>query len=218
MKRHQLSTLLLAGCLPLAACGGTPADDVAREAERAEKAVSVLGIEMEEIEREVREGLATENIDFGGDHHLGTDEKSTSDAEITPEGDLLIDGKPIAVDARERELLLDYRGRITEVALAGTRIGMQGAELATTAMGEAFRGVFSDNTDDMEAKIEAEAAKIQEQVIVLCDNLAPLLETQQALAASIPELAPYATMTQEDVDQCYDDSEDNHVSMDFDTN
>ena len=216
MKRHHLSTLvLLAGSLPLAACGNTPGDEAARDAERA---VAVLGVELTEVEREVREELATGNIDFGGNHHTGDDRSNDSDAEITPEGDLLIDGKPIAVDARERELLLDYRERITEVALAGTRIGMQGAELATTAMGEAFRGVFSDNTDDMEAKIEAEAAKIQEQVIVLCDNLAPLLETQQALAASIPELAPYATMTQEDVDQCYDDSEDNHVSMDFDTN
>ena len=214
MKRHQLSTLLLAGCLPLAACGGTPADDVAREAERAEKAVSVLGIEREEIEREVREGLATENIDFGGDHHLGTDEKSTSDAEITPEGDLLVDGKRIEVDAEERALLLAYRKQISEVALAGARIGVQGAALAKTAMGEAFRGVLSGNTDDIEAKIEAEADKIRVQASELCAHLGPLLETQDALAASIPELQPYATMDQGDIDQCVEDAAEGHVAMD----
>ena len=205
MKRHQLSTLvLLAGCLPLAACGNTHDDDAAREAERS---VEVLGVEMTKIEREVREELATGNIDFGGNHR-GSDDSNDSDAEITPEGDLLIDGKEIAVDAQERAMLLAYRKHITEVALAGAKIGMQGAELAKTAMGEAFRGVLSGNTEEMEAKIEAEAAKIEAQVVVLCDRLAPLLETQQALAASIPELEPYATMTQDDVDDCYDEHGD----------
>lgn len=210
MKRQQFSTLiLLAACLPLAACGGTPADDAAREAEQA---VSVMGIEMVEIEREVRESLATENIDFGGEHHMGSDGNHASDAEITPEGDLLIDGKPIEVDAEERALLLAYRQQISDVALAGARIGVQGAALAKTAMGEAFRGVLSGNTDDMEAKIEAEADKIRVQAGELCAHLGPLLETQDALAASIPELEPYATMDQGDIDECVEEASEGEVA------
>lgn len=216
MKRNRLSTLLLlATCVPsLAACGNTPADDAAREAERA---ASVLGVEMAEIEREVREDLATGNIDFGGDHHTGDHHgDSGSDAEITPEGDLLIDGKPVEVDAEERALLLAYREQITEVALAGAKIGIQGAELATTAVGEAFRGVLSGETAQMEARIEAEAEKIRAKVVILCDKLPPLLEIQQSLAASIPELEPYATMTRRDVEQCYDDSEEARVELGMD--
>ena len=141
MKRHHLSTLvLLAGSLPLAACGNTPGDEAARDAERA---VAVLGVELTEVEREVREELATGNIDFGGNHHTGDDRSNDSDAEITPEGDLLIDGKPITVDARERELLLDYRERITQVALAGTRIGMQGAQYGVATAIGLFKSLIS---------------------------------------------------------------------------
>lgn len=202
MKRHQLSILvLLAGCLPsLAACGGRQSDDAAREAERAateaEAATSVLGIEIEKVTREVREGLATGNIDFGGKRD------GDSDAEITPAGDLVIDGKPVEIDAAERALLLEYRAHVAEVAMAGARIGLQGADLATSAMGQAFRGVLGGDTEGMEARIEAEAEKIKVEATKLCDHLQPMLDTQQALAASIPELVPYATMTQDDIDDC----------------
>ena len=205
MKRHQLSLLiLLAGCLPsLAACGGRQSDDAAREAERAateaaEETTSVLGIEIEKVTREVREELATGNIDFGGKHHGNGD----SDAEITPEGDLIIDGRPVEIDATERALLLEYRAHVAEVAMAGARIGLQGADLATSAMGQAFRGVLGGDTEGMEARIEAEAEKIKVEAVKLCDHLQPMLDTQQALAASIPELVPYATMTQDDIDDC----------------
>lgn len=212
MKRPHLSTLLLlAGCLPLAACSGTPADDAAREAERA---MSVAGVELAEVEREVREELAAGNIDFGGRHHDGDHGGDGSDAEITPEGDLMIDGRKVEVDAAERAMLLAYRQQISEVALAGARIGLQGASLATTAMREAFQGVLSGDTAEMEAKIEAEAEKIRAQVVTLCDRLEPLLETQQALAESIPELVPYATMTRKDVEQCYDESDEARVALD----
>lgn len=210
MKRPHLSTLLLlAGCLPLAACSGTPADDAAREAERA---MSVATAEMGDVERKVREELATGNIDFGDENN------GNGDAEITPEGDLLIDGKQVEVDAGERALLLAYREQISEVAMAGARIGVQGASLATTAMREAFQGVLSGDTTEMESRIEAEAEKIRVQVEVLCGNLGPLLETQQSLAAAIPELEPYATMSRQDVDECYDEHEGVHVDMDIDSN
>lgn len=212
MKRPHLSILLLAGCLPLAACGGTPVEDAAREAERA---MSEASAEMGDVARKVREELASGNIDFG-DRHDGGDRGG--DAEITPEGDLLIDGKPVEVDARERAMLLAYREQVAEVAVAGARIGLQGASLATTAMREAFQGALSGDTAEMEARIEAEAEKIRVQVEVLCGNLEPLLETQQSLAAAIPELGPYATMTRRDVEKCYDEHEGVDVDLDVGSN
>lgn len=209
MKQLQLPALvLLAACLPaFAGCADGDRNGAAREAERAgaradaDEAATVMGIDIEEVTREVQEELATENIDFGGKRGHGSDH-GDSDAEITPEGDLLIAGQPVEVDASERALLLEYRRNVTEVAMAGARIGLQGADLAKTAMGEAFRGVMGGDTEGMDARIEAEAEKIKAEAVKLCDQLQPMYETQQALAGSIPELVPYATMTQADIDEC----------------
>lgn len=202
MKRLQLPTLvLLAACLPaFAGCSDRASNDAAREAERAgtEDTKSLLGIDIEEVTSEIRHEMATGNISFGSRR----DGEPESDAEITPEGDLLIAGEPVEVDAAERELLLEYRRNVTEVAMAGARIGLQGADLATSAMGDAFRGVLGGDTANMEARIEAEAEKIKVEALKLCEQLQPMLETQEALVGSIPELAPYARMTQADVDEC----------------
>lgn len=202
MKRLQLPTLvLLAACLPaVAGCSDRGSNDAASEAERAgtDDRASILGIDIEEVTREVRQEMATGNISFGSRR----DGEPESDAEITPEGDLLIAGKPVEVDAAERALLVQYRRDVTEVAMAGASIGLQGADLATSAMGEAFRGVLGGDTEGMDARIEAEAEKIKVEALKLCEQLQPMLETQQALVGSIPELAPYARMTQADVDEC----------------
>src|SRR5690606_18437008 len=127
-------------------------------------------------------------VNFGD--HAGNGD---SDAEITPDGGLLIKGEKIAIDDDERELLLAYREQVSGLALTGAKIGIQGADIATSAMGHAFKGIFSGNSDELEANIEkeveAQVATLQAEVKLLCGQLAPLKETQDALAGSIPELA-----------------------------
>ena len=41
-----------------------------------------------------------------------------------------------------------------------------------------------------------------------------MMATQQKLAASLPAFKPYATMTQEDIDDCADDIDDEGVWSD----
>lgn len=60
----------------------------------------------------------------------------------------------------------------------------------------------------MEARIEAEARKLEAQTQQLCDQLPHLLETQQALAAAVPEFAPYARMTVDDIKDCRESARD----------
>jgi hypothetical protein len=81
-------------------------------------------------------------------------------------------------------------------------IGVSGANLGVKAAGEALKGVFSGNTDGIEKRIDEEAGKLKAQAQALCEKLPAMMATQQALAASLPAFAPYATMDQSDIDDC----------------
>lgn len=135
-------------------------------------------------------------------------------AEITPQGDLLIDGKAVAVNDAQRKLLLQYRAGIIEIAAAGTDIGMQGADFGIRAAGKALRGALSGNGDQVDEDIQADAREFERQARQICDHLPPLLEVQRKLVAQLPEFAPYAKMDQSDIDDCREDTADVDVAID----
>lgn len=183
---------------------------------------SSLGKLVDKEIREAREKLATENIGLNGNVRVSKgkdggvsissndDEKdSRPKGEITPKGDLLIDGKVVAINADQRAMLMEYRAHVIGIAESGMDIGVQGADLAAKAMGEAFKGIFSGKSEqDIEKTVEAEAAKIKMSAAKLCGKLPAMLASQQKLAAALPEFKPYATMTQEDIADCMKDSRD----------
>ncbi len=150
---------------------------------------------------EARRELATEHVGLSSND-------GKSKAEITPKGDLLIDGKAIAIDGQQRALLLDYRKRTHAVAEAGMDVGVQGADLAGKAIGEAIGSIFSGDSEQVEKKIEAEAKGIEASAAKLCELLPSLLEAQNKLAASLPAFKPFANMTQADVEECRVDGND----------
>jgi hypothetical protein len=220
MKAFAIIALVAA--LPLlGACderGSTPPAASANAAKPVPE--TVIGRSVEKAMDKARAKLATENIsltDFHvSGHHNGitvtTDEDANDGrpkAEITPQGDLLIDGRKIEANAQQHALLLQYRRQIEAVAGAGMDIGVQGAELGVRAATEAIKGIFSGNPDDVEQRVEAEAEQIKLSARKLCDQLPAMLETQTALAAAMPQFRPYATMDQGDIDDCYDDEDTN---------
>lgn len=123
-------------------------------------------------------------------------------AEITASGDLSINGKAVAVDASQRALLQTYHREMNAMTADGIAIGKQGASLAGKAVTEAIKGAISGKTDDVESKIEAETKKIEQQALQLCKRLVTVKASQDALATSLPEFKPYATLDQSDVDDC----------------
>ena len=123
-------------------------------------------------------------------------------AEITATGDLKIGGKAIVVNASQRALLQSYHQEMNAMTADGIAIGKQGAALAGKAVTEAIKGAINGNTDDVESKVEAEAKKIEQQAMQLCKRLVTVKASQDALAVSIPEFKPYATLDQSDVSDC----------------
>ena len=196
-----LGALLLVG---LSACGQKPApatsNDAAATAGDAAAATTRLGQKVREATEKAREKMATSNIS------VSEGASTLPKAEITPQGDLLIGGKQVTINEQQRALLLQHRANVTAIALAGMEIGVQGADLGMRAAGEAIKGIFNGNTGEIEKKIEAEAEKMKLSAAKLCEKLPALQESQQALAAAIPEFKPYANMKQADVDGCLEDT------------
>ena len=156
---------------------------------------TMIGKAVEGAIDKARRELSTQNI--GLSNGVGRPK-----AEITPQGDLLIDGKATTIDAKQRALLLEHRKQVVAIAEAGMTVGVQGADLAGKALNDAIGSIFSGDTEQMEKKIEAEAKEIEKAAVRLCDRLPGLLASQQALAQALPAFAPYATMTEEDVKDC----------------
>ncbi len=60
--------------------------------------------------------------------------------------------------------------------------------------------------------MEARGEAIEAEAMKLCARLPPLLASQQALASALPAFQPYATMDQQDIDDC---GKDGHYDVDL---
>lgn len=217
MNTMLRSSLVLALALPLlAACQETPPPPAAPSTGTTAgsgEPETFIGRSVQKAIAEAREELRRENISISDGPNInvnGHEINANQDlpkAEITPQGDLLIEGKPVAISPEQRQLLLEYRGDIIGVVEVGMAMGVKGADLAGQALSETLSGLLSGDTAQIEAKIEAEASKLEAEAVRLCAQLPPMLDTQQRLAASLPAFQPYATMTQEDIDDCGKDGE-----------
>jgi hypothetical protein len=114
----------------------------------------------------------------------------------------VIGGKPVAATPEQRALLLQYRGQVIAIAEAGMALGVQGADLAGKALGETFTGLLHGDTDGIDKRMEAEGKRMEAEARKLCVQLEPMRQTQQQLAASLPEFKPYARLTREDIEDC----------------
>lgn len=186
MKILNAPLLALALAIPLAACGEKPATN-------APATDSTIGAKVREATDKARKEIAEGNISIGSDG---------AKVEVTPTGDLLINSTSIPLNDSQRAITLRYRTQVIGIAEAGIDIGVQGANLGAQAAGEAIKGIFSGNSEQIEARINAEADKIKASAAKICDQLPALMATQQQLAAAVPEFKPYAKMDQSDIDDC----------------
>lgn len=221
MKSNALTLgLALALLLPLAGCGrseqaGSGNDDGVTQAMaevQKQTSPSALSAEIHKGMEQAKRELATRDIDVDS-VHIGKSPHHQDDsrprAVITPQGDLVIAGKTVQATPEQHAMLLDYRQQIIGIAEAGMDIGADGASLGTQAAKEAIWGALTGKSDkEIEAAIKPQTDQIQASALRLCQRMPALLTSQQKLAAAMPEFRPYATMTQEDVDDCGRDMAD----------
>lgn len=213
-KFHSL-TLALFTSAPLLACSQPPAPPAPPAAPASPTAdndapTTIIGRHVDKAISEARAELRTKNISISDSFNINVNghrihrEEGLPHAEITPQGDLLVEGKPVAINASQRAQLVEYRGHIIAIADAGMQIGAKGADIAGVALNGVVGAIFGgkEGEKDFKDNMEAQGKKIEAEAMKLCKQLPPMLASQQALAASLPAFKPYATMTQGDIDDC----------------
>lgn len=223
---HALALAFLVGT-PLLGCSQPPAPPAppaapAPPGASADAPKTMIGRQVEKAIIEARQELRTKNISINDGFNLNVNgreihskDSNLPKAEITPAGDLLIEGKAVAVTPAQRQQLLAYRGQIVGVAEAGMAIGVEGADIAGEALSGVVGAIFGGKEGEQafEQRMEAKGERIEAEAKKLCTRLPGLLASQQALAASLPAFAPYARMTQADIDDCGKDHSDSGASV-----
>lgn len=220
--------LAIAAALALAACRQDPPPAPpappapAAGTADAEAPGTLLGRTVKGAIDKARAELATSNISLNNEFSFHRRKgvfslpggKSKDDTrplgEITPQGDLLIDGAKVGVTPEQHAMLVDYRKQIVGIAEAGMAMGVAGAELGGKALSGVAGAIFGgkEAEREFEARMEAEGQGLEAEGRKLCERMQPLYDRQQALAASLPAFKPYATMTQAEVEDCGNDTSD----------
>lgn len=175
--RLSLPLLPVLLCLALAACSPAPTAP-------AEVQSSVLGfLSLDQQRVRLRDGQSL--------------------AEISADGALSIDGRAIALNPQQQALSRSYYSDARAVALEGAAMGAAGAKLAGDAIkgaiGEALKG---GNPDQAGKQVEQQAGELEKSAQRMCEHVARLHRTQQALSDSLPAFKPFARLQASDIDDC----------------
>lgn len=197
--------------LPLLLCATLPFTATATAASPLSESLAEARREVQHDLAKARAELESGNLELGQGLVFGK-AKDRADglprAEITPQGDFLVDGKAVAITAQQRRELLDYRNLALNVARAGIDVGEQAVAATFQSLDRGLVGLIASalaGTFD-EEKFERDIkARIEPGVVQLCSHLEPLRQSQQKLGESLPQFRPYATLTRADVDDCVDE-------------
>ncbi len=206
---RMLMTMFLASLLPLAVQTANAGDT------RIDNEISAdLADARSEVRTELaaaRRELDTGPLQLGDSLRFGTSaarashaDRTLPQAEITPQGDFLIEGRPVAIARHQRQELLLYRGEVIAIAKAGIDIGERSAQAALDAVDRGlFSLMFGAMTGSLERRIEKTVREtVEPGVRQICLSLPALRDRQQRLSVTLPAFRPYATLEAEDVQDC----------------
>jgi hypothetical protein len=123
------------------------------------------------------------------------------EARITPGGDLVVDGRRVRTDERERRDLVRYNELVHSIVDRALTVGVEGAGLAISAIGEALAAVVTGDEARAERRVEARAEDLKDEARELCTDVRRLERIQDRLAEALPAFQPFAVM-EIDADDC----------------
>lgn len=194
MHRNQKLFRVLIVLLALActACGEQVQQAKEEAKQRLDESVGKVGETVNQALDQAREKLKNENFALGGGDQLPK-------AEVTPQGELLINGVAVPLSEAQRTAMLGYREQLIALADAGMNMGAEGAQLAGQAVSQ-VAGLLDGKTEEAKAKLEAEAERMAAAGLKLCEQVQGLETAQKQLATLIPEFAPYVGALQINAD------------------
>jgi hypothetical protein len=106
----------------------------------------------------------------------------------------------------QRREILAYRAQYIDIAQAGIAIGHQGVDVGRRAVVPMiFASLFGASDETIDASMDKRLAGVRDATAKLCDRMPALMAAQQQLATDLPAFKPYATLTQEKIDDCRQD-------------
>jgi hypothetical protein len=128
--------------------------------------------------------------------------RGAADALVDTSGGLAIDGKPVATQVAQRELLARYNAEVLKLRNDSVAVGRAGIKTASKAIGSVIAGFASGNPDKIDDDVDAPARQVDARVDDLCATLRAIRTTQETIAAQLAVFRPYATVTGDEVDHC----------------
>src|SRR5574337_1046974 len=184
-----LAHLALLACVlaSLAACGTTRSVTRELDAEQAR--------------------LATANFT------LSSHDKDAPNAEITPQGDFLVAGKPVTLTSQQHAQTLSYRAQLMQVneqafivAKHGVKMGMRGtAPLMRGTAPLVFRVLPGESDEEIDQYMHKRLSGVFAEAAKICDRLPAVMTTERQLATSLSAFKPYANLTPAKIDDCRND-------------
>ena len=137
-----------------------------------------------------------------------------SEARISPDGDLDIDGKPVAVNGDERKLLRRYHLGIRNIEARGMQIGRDALHLVGGIVGTVVADLFTYGSDDdkqIDRDAERQAEPLKQEARALCKDVQAERQVQGAIVSQLPAFKPYAVIDTKSDHDCHVDDNDIEV-------
>ncbi|HEV7123471.1 MAG TPA: hypothetical protein VGN24_08595 [Rhodanobacter sp.] len=137
-----------------------------------------------------------------GDGRVAVHAPHHKDAVITEAGDLSLAGVDVKVTPPQRKLLMRYYESAAGFRDLGMSTSKGGVATASSLLVSAVAERANGDSQKLEREVNARVARITSTVSEMCNDLATLTATQNALASQLTEFRPYAQIKGNEAVEC----------------